>query len=269
MEEPIIKFTKTKDTLRDIGIIVGKAKNAYTPIQPKEVSLREIQDGSLEIGLDGIFITSEDGIRRQVFLYKREYNLSEYGKPRMHICKCKTIIGFMQGEDIPAYRRANTAKVLVLNRNTEKDVWVDNLPLCKYCARIIGNVDRNMDSAEFVDVLKAAAPAEEEYTQQSYEVDVHGYTRDWNEISRKFREEHHYTCEKCGVQVSPFETEYMHVHHINGDKANNRHSNLQCLCIKCHSEVNPTHVHNFSSRSKQNLIKFFMRNYADKRFLHI
>ena len=175
----------------------------------------------------------------------------------------------MQGEDIPAYRRANTAKVLVLNRNTEKDVWVDNLPLCKYCARIIGNVDRNMDSAEFVDVLKAAAPAEEEYTQQSYEVDVHGYTRDWNEISRKFREEHHYTCEKCGVQVSPFETEYMHVHHINGDKANNRHSNLQCLCIKCHSEVNPTHVHNFSSRSKQNLIKFFMRNYADKRFLHI
>lgn len=267
MYDPIIQFSKTKDALRGIGIIVGNAKNAYTPIQPEEVSLREIQDGTLEIGLGGIFITGEDGFRRQVFLYKRGYHLKYNEKPRMHICKCSTIESFMQGEDIPAYRRANTAKVLVQDIGSigKKDVWVDNLPLCKNCARIIGNVNRNMDSAAFVEVLKAAAPAEEQ-TQQSYEVDAHGYTRDWNEISRKFREEHNYICDKCGVQVSRFETEYMHVHHRNGDKANNRRSNLQCLCIKCHSEVDPTHVHNFSSRPKQLLIKLFMQNYADKRF---
>ena len=251
-----------------VAEVFGKAKNAYTPIQPEEVSLREVQDGSLEIGLDGIFITGEDGVRRQVFLYKRSYFLAEHGKPRFHICKCRTIESFMQGEDIPAYRRANTSKVIVLNLNTEKDVWVDNLPLCKNCARIIGNVNRNMDSAAFVDVLKAAAPAEEEHTQQSYEIDARGYTRDWNEISRRFREEHNYTCEKCGVQVSRFETEYIHVHHRNGDKANNRRSNLQCLCIKCHSEVDPTHVRNFSSRPKQTLIKLFMQNYAEKRFVN-
>lgn len=265
MDEPIIKFTKTKEALRSIGIVVGAAKNAYTPIQPEEVSLREIQDGTLEIGLDGIFTTDDLGVRRQVFLYKREYYLKTADRPRFHVCKCRTIERFMEGDDIPTYRKANTTKVKVLNRNTGRDVWVSHLPLCKNCAYILGNY-AYYDSFAFVEVLKSAAPAEEEPKQQSYEIDAHGYTRDWNEVSRRFREERNYTCEKCGVQVSRFETEYMHVHHRNGDKANNRRSNLQCLCIKCHSEVDPTHVHNFSTRSKQILIKLFMQSYADRRF---
>ena len=29
--------------------------------------------------------------RQQVYLYKRDYHLEKYGKPRFHICKCDTI----------------------------------------------------------------------------------------------------------------------------------------------------------------------------------
>ena len=88
MSEPFIKFSKVKASLRRIGIIVDKAKDAYVPISPEEVSLKEIENGSLQIDTDGIFIIGEDGVRRQVFLYKRAYNMERYGKPRFHICKC-------------------------------------------------------------------------------------------------------------------------------------------------------------------------------------
>lgn len=267
MDEPIIKFSKLKESLRRIGIIVDKAKDAYTPISPEEVSLKEIENGSLEIGTDGIFINGEDGVRRQVFLYKRAYNMERFGKPRFHICKCQTIEEFMNSSgEIPEYRRANTRAVMVLDRsNGNQDTKVEDLPLCKYCAQLIGSVSRNMDSAAFVEILKNANPAETDTTQENLEVDSRGYTRDWQEVSRSYRERHNYTCERCGVQVTPFETEYMQVHHRNGDKTNNRDSNLECLCIKCHSEVDPTHVRNFSTRTQQMLIRLFLQNYASKR----
>lgn len=267
MDEPIIKFSKLKESLQRVGIIVDKAKDAYTPISPEEVSIKEIENGSLEISTDGIFINGEDGVRRQVFLYKRAYNMKRFGKPRFHICKCKTIEDFMNSSgEIPEYRRANTRAVMVLDRsNDNQDTKVENLPLCRYCAQLIGSVSRNMDSAAFVEILKKAHSAET--PRGNLEIDSRGYTRDWQEISKNFRERHNYTCERCGVQVSPFETEYMHVHHRNGDKTNNRDTNLECLCIKCHSEVDPTHVHNFSTRTQQMLIKLFLQNYAAKRNL--
>lgn len=267
MDEPIIKFSKFKDSLRRIGIIVDKAKDAYTPISPEEVSLKEIENGSLEISEDGIFINGEDGIRRQVFLYKRAYNIERFGKPRFHICKCQVIDEFMNSSgEIPEYRRANTRGVMVLDRsNNNIDTKVNDLPLCKYCARLIADIDNNMDSADFVELLKKAKPANEPKQQENLEIDKHGYTRDWQEISQNFRKRHNYKCERCGVQVSSFETEYIQVHHKNGDKTNNSDSNLECLCIKCHSEVDPTHVRNFSTRPQQMLIKLFLQNYGNKR----
>lgn len=269
METPIVEFTKIKHTLHQIGIAVGKAKNTYTPILPEEVSLREIEDGSLDIGLDGIFLTDDLGVRRQVFLYKRAcyLNLGRSVLPKMHLCRCGAIARFVNKEGDDAYRKANTAKVKVISRNTGREIWLDNIFICQRCAHIM-RYDVNMDSQTFMEQLKMTLPVEEEYAQQSYEVDIYGYTRDWREISRHFREQHKYTCEKCGVQVSALDSGFMHVHHRNGDKLNNRASNLQCLCIKCHSEIDDTHRCNFNSPSKQRSIEEFMQNYADKRFIN-
>ena len=269
MDKPIVEFQSTKDTLRQIGIVVGKAKNMYTPIQPEEVSLREIEDGTLEVVLDGIFLTDDFGIRHQVFLYKREYylKLGRDERPRMHVCRCGTIERFVNKEGNEAYRRANMAKVKVMNKNTGRDVWLDNIVICKRCAHIM-HYDVNMDSRTFVEILKETAPIEEECPKQSYEVDIYGYTRDWREISRQFREQHEYTCEKCGVRVSSFDSGFIHVHHRNGDKLNNRTSNLQCLCIKCHSEIDLAHIRHFSSRSKQRTIEQFLNIYGNNRYIN-
>jgi len=224
----------------------------------------------MEFEDNGIFVKMPDGSKQQVFLYKRSYDIAAYGKPRYHICKCQTIESFMNSRgEIPEYRKSNTMPVMVIDRSDgNRDKEIDSLPLCKYCAGMLHDVDRNMTSDIFVEILRKAHPQEKEQPKD-LKVDMFGYTEDWPMISLAYREKHNSTCEKCGVQVDPLESEYMHVHHILGVKTDNSEKNLQCLCIKCHSEVNATHVHNFTRRSQQLLIAEFMRKYGEQRKLNL
>lgn len=66
--------------------------------------------------------------------------------------------------------------------------------------------------------------------------------------------------------MNPFESEFMQTHHKNGDKTDNRDSSLECLCIKCHSEVDDTHRRNFNTLAYQGLIKEFLYQYGTERF---
>lgn len=258
-DEPIHNFQGLKDLLTKKGFHIGKSE-PWRIIDSEEVSLIE---GNLKFDNDGIFLVDEDNVKRQVYLYKREYHLNRFGKPRFHICKCGTIIEFLSGNDIPEYRRANTASVRVLDiDNNLNEVIISDLPLCKNCAEIIyNNKNHNMKSSEFAEILKNAASVEEEQTTNTEINPRTGYTKDWQEISSAFRKKHNYTCEKCGVQVSTFETEFMHVHHKNSKKTDNRENNLQCLCIKCHSEVDDTHKQNFSTNNQKLLIDLFVKKY--------
>jgi hypothetical protein len=43
-------------------------------------------------------------------------------------------------------------------------------------------------------------------------------------------------------------SKFWQTHHIKGnEKLNNKRINLKCLCIKCHSEVDEYHKHQFKS----------------------
>ncbi|MBW8190303.1 HNH endonuclease [Neiella marina] len=68
-----------------------------------------------------------------------------------------------------------------------------------------------------------------------------GYTEDWAKISAHLRVEKDFTCEQCNVNLRS-ERFLCHVHHVNGVKSDNRHSNLEVLCADCHSKQ-PSHGH--------------------------
>ena len=258
-EKAIYHFQGLKKLLIQKGYRIGEAE-PWRKIDSEEVRLG---DGKLDFNDNGIFLIDDDGIKRQVFLYKRKYHLQRYGKPRYHVCKCSTIEEFLNGNDIPEYRRANTASVKVLNwDDNNREETVDRLPLCKNCATKLYKY-KNMDSSDFSQILRNAVESNIKHETKA-EVNINGYTKDWQTISSEYRKQHNYTCEKCGVRVSPFETEFMHVHHKNKNKTDNQQSNLQCLCIKCHSEVDPTHIHNFSTKSQRLLMKLFLEKYKSK-----
>jgi hypothetical protein len=259
--DPIFSFPSLKAQLAKMGIVVGQAKG-YRPIKAVDVDINDIKQ-NIEFRDGGIYLKSEDGNGQRIFLYKRNYRLTRFGKPRFHITDCRTIREFMASGSLQAqYRRANTETVPVCDMDNDyEDVMVSDLPLCMNC---LSETDayRNMTTSDFVEILKAA---EEASPAHDTEVDFYGYTKDWEQISAAYRELHHYTCEECGIQITnPFDYYYMHTHHLNGNKADNRSDNLKCLCISCHSKVDANHRNNFSRGANRVILEEFRKKYLNQ-----
>ena len=147
--------------------------------------------------------------------------------------------------------------------NNMQEVEIRNLPLCKYCMNMaLGEYSANMTSADFVEILKRADDSYEEAQNKDIEVDIFGYTKDWTKISLAYRELHEYTCEKCGLHITnPFDQLFMQTHHKNGNKVDNRQSNLQCLCIRCHANIDARHKANFARGGNRITLEDFNTKY--------
>lgn len=140
-----------------------------------------------------------------------------------------------------------------------KEEMVDELPICKNCLNKISDYGK-ITSSEFVEILRQAKGCGE--PQQIVQVDIFGYTRDWEDISRALREKHNYTCEKCGLHIDDlFDRQYMHVHHIDKNKLNNNESNFMCLCYRCHSQVDEYHKKNLTTGANKYIWEAFEKAY--------
>lgn len=262
-EEPIYNFDGLKRLLTSMGYIVEAART-YREIDNVDIDINDIRN-NISFTDNGIFLTLEDGSQQQIFLYKRNYRLLQHGKPRFHIRNCTVIRSFIaSGSFEREYRRANTNDVMVCDIDDGYiDKVVQDLPLCKYCARI-ALISDSMDSSNFVEILRSANEASKNDTTENQEVDIFGYTKRWSEISEAYRTQQNYTCERCGIEINDvFDRHFMHVHHINGNKTDNRTANLECLCVKCHANVDDTHRNNFSSRANQLILTSFEEKYSN------
>ena len=81
---------------------------------------------------------------------------------------------------------------------------------------------------------------------------------------QKLEKKRKYTCEICNTKVDDFDIAFLEVHHINGNKADNRKQNLKCLCIRRHSQIYQTHRVHYTSNGRRMLLQLFEEKYQKK-----
>jgi len=253
----------------------------YAPTPKGAISFSEIDKlsrGELEISLDQIEIRP-DGI----FSFKGRaviVHIPERDK-KFHISDCDTIKWMKNSGRYERYIASERKDGLFNVRSESGKMNLIKLDVCMKCLREIkwDKRARSNQSGNLINVDKSSFSIKDFFSkygagyisQQPYFSSLtmpnNQYTDDWQEISKKIRQDNNFTCHKCGWKAeAPWERRQMEVHHINGVKGDNRPSNLQCLCHDCHAQQ-PLHSHmpNASQGKKIRSLDFYSTKKRKRR----
>jgi hypothetical protein len=70
---------------------------------------------------------------------------------------------------------------------------------------------------------------------------LNDYDANFPLIAQRIKERRGYRCGKCGADFSKHK-KFLHAHHINGQKYDNREDNIELLCVAQHAKE-PYHGH--------------------------
>jgi hypothetical protein len=211
----------------------------------------ELKDGldDLEVTDDGTFQYKGE----KVLLYIRDQYYSEdpNREYKYHICSCRTIQKmFDEGRKNRYVVTRDTSEefyVCKMNGGEVVEEGTERMRVCKSCLQELSykgygrhgspkskRIYGEFSLGVFFD-LEGRTRFDEKPDHTARSAPRNEYPDDFEEVSRRYRKKQGWTCEECGRDLSE-DKQWLHTHHINSQKGDNRDANLKALCLKCHSE---------------------------------
>jgi hypothetical protein len=250
----LYKFEELKKKLDEWGFPNINNKSGFQSIRTD--FKKAYEEGKIEFREDGIYLI-HDGKEWKGYMYMPTYRVKKYGHvSRFHLKRCSTIDDFIKSGMLNTYYNwSNNAHNDITDRDTKEVYKEQTLQLCSKCRKEL--FDEIEDTEKFFSTL-----ASDNSNNSDIEIDIFGYTREWQKISKNYRAKQGFKCESCSIQITnPLHRKYLHTHHKDGDKTNNKESNLECLCILCHSYKDVRHEENFNKKRMLKEISAFVKLY--------
>lgn len=189
----------------------------------------------------------------RIGFYLTRYNNELWNRsPSLHLELCDNL------KELKHLMRAtNSQYVTYYSKDNLKTYKNQRLSICKKCLKLLKNKTSILMTGTSFNEFILTLEENEELKCKIHNKD--GYSINWPQISKAFREIKEYTCEVCFYKLENLEfTRFFQTHHIDSyNKMNNKRNNLKCLCVKCHSEVDDYHRTQFQSIENQLLLSEF------------
>lgn len=229
-------------------------------------SIQILETKGIDINIEDLLYGEDKTIQykgRRVILYIRDWTLysdkHSISSPKFHISYCQTLQKMFtqnrRGRYVVASRNDGLFLVNIIENNEIKNTKEVELDVCSNCLHTINwmGYSSQLSSSEKQEI-------KDRFTLENFFkyypkdlIDSTGlyrdeiakdnlYPKNWIYISKKLRDETNYSCQKCGLILKNHK-KFLDVHHIDGNKSNSLSSNLQVLCIECHSKIHP-HMRN-------------------------
>ncbi len=267
------QFVKVKNNIKKI-LIDLESENGIT-VSSDEIET--YADGTLlgYKGVQAILYISDTGKNKDYLMddellrssNRRGGNPYEEKSPKFHFSWCRTLDEMKRKGRYDRYvllrNKDNRFKVQARDDRYGESYFLDQtvkLFACKNClegnlghTHSIGykgynknwSVDKKIDAVRDFNIKEFLDENETIFNTIRYEtkynsnnVPINNYSTDFPEISRRIRASKNWTCSSCGIYMIDMK-KGLHTHHRNGNKFDNRETNLEVICAKCHQKYHP------------------------------